>query len=98
MPHNDNISVIIHTCDEYSHFWDGWYTMFDHFGFLDLGWPIYFCNEEINLPFDDERIIQTLTGKYGDEGDRLIFKVLNSGDYLSKTNLDLKTTSKSLTK
>lgn len=41
--------------------------------------------------------IQTLTGKYGDEGDRLIFKVLNSGDYLSKTNLDLETTSKSLT-
>ncbi|MEC9209332.1 MAG: histidine--tRNA ligase, partial [Bacteroidota bacterium] len=28
--------------------------------------------------------IGTLTGKYGDEGDRLIFKVLNSGDYLSK--------------
>ncbi|MGJ8659987.1 MAG: histidine--tRNA ligase [Cellulophaga fucicola] len=25
---------------------------------------------------------QTLMGKYGDEGDRLIFKILNSGDYL----------------
>ena len=42
--------------------------------------------------------IQILTGKYGDEGDRLIFKVLNSGDYLSKANLDAETTSKSLTK
>jgi histidyl-tRNA synthetase len=42
--------------------------------------------------------IETLTGKYGDEGDRLIFKVLNSGDYLSKANLDKNTTSKSLTK
>ena len=42
--------------------------------------------------------IGTLTGKYGDEGDRLIFKVLNSGDYLSKANLDKNTTSKSLTK
>jgi histidyl-tRNA synthetase len=42
--------------------------------------------------------IQTLTGKYGDEGDRLIFKVLNSGDYLSKATLDENTTSKSLTK
>lgn len=42
--------------------------------------------------------IQTLTGKYGDEGDRLIFKVLNSGDYLSKANLEENTTSKSLTK
>ena len=37
--------------------------MFDHFEFLDLGWPIYFCNEEIELPFNDERVIQTLTGK-----------------------------------
>ena len=26
----------------------------------------------------------TLTGKYGDEGDKLIFKILNSGDFLSK--------------
>ncbi|WP_400078658.1 histidine--tRNA ligase [Winogradskyella sp. R77965] len=26
----------------------------------------------------------TLMGKYGDEGDRLIFKILNSGDYLRK--------------
>lgn len=28
----------------------------------------------------------TLMGKYGEEGDRLIFKILNSGDYLSKSN------------
>ncbi|MDY3520535.1 histidine--tRNA ligase [Riemerella anatipestifer] len=28
--------------------------------------------------------LSTLTGKYGEEGDRLIFKILNSGDYLSK--------------
>lgn len=26
----------------------------------------------------------TLTGKYGDEGDKLIFKILNSGDYLKE--------------
>ncbi|WP_434035673.1 histidine--tRNA ligase [Formosa sp. 4Alg 33] len=29
---------------------------------------------------------ETLMGKYGDEGDRLIFKILNSGDYLNKVN------------
>ncbi|GLB52273.1 histidine--tRNA ligase [Neptunitalea chrysea] len=29
---------------------------------------------------------ETLMGKYGDEGDRLIFKILNSGDFLNKTN------------
>ena len=27
---------------------------------------------------------ETLMGKYGEEGDRLIFKILNSGDYLEK--------------
>ncbi|TGV04598.1 histidine--tRNA ligase [Flavivirga rizhaonensis] len=30
----------------------------------------------------------TLMGKYGEEGDRLIFKILNSGDYLSKANTE----------
>ncbi len=32
--------------------------------------------------------ISTLTGKYGDEGDKLLFRVLNSGDYLSKSSSD----------
>lgn len=31
----------------------------------------------------------TLMGKYGEEGDRLIFKILNSGDYLNKVNENL---------
>ncbi|RZK79436.1 MAG: histidine--tRNA ligase [Pedobacter sp.] len=30
--------------------------------------------------------LNTLTGKYGDEGDKLIFKILNSGDYLAKAD------------
>ena len=34
----------------------------------------------------------TLMGKYGDEGDKLIFKVLNSGDYLSKIKPEQLTT------
>ncbi len=37
-------------------------------------------------------MLSTLTGKYGEEGDKLIFKVLNSGDFLQKArekvNLD----------
>lgn len=33
--------------------------------------------------------LSTLMGKYGDEGDKLLFKVLNSGDYLSKVKSDL---------
>lgn len=33
--------------------------------------------------------LATLTGKYGDEGDKLIFKILNSGDFLSKVKPEL---------
>ena len=32
--------------------------------------------------------IETLLGKYGEEGDQLIFKVLNSGDFLAGTGQD----------
>lgn len=32
--------------------------------------------------------LSTLMGKYGEEGDKLLFKVLNSGDFLSKINED----------
>ncbi len=30
--------------------------------------------------------LTTLLGKYGEEGDKLLFKILNSGDYLAKAN------------
>lgn len=30
--------------------------------------------------------LSTLMGKYGEEGDKLLFKILNSGDFLSKTS------------
>ncbi len=33
--------------------------------------------------------LSTLTGKYGDEGDKLMFKILNSGSYLGDYNLNL---------
>ena len=33
--------------------------------------------------------LSTLMGKYGEEGDRLIFKILNSGDYLEKAPEEL---------
>ena len=32
--------------------------------------------------------LSTLTGKYGEEGDRLLFKVLNNGDFLKKANAE----------
>ena len=32
--------------------------------------------------------LQTLMGKYGEEGDKLLFKVLNSGDFMSKVSED----------
>src|SRR5512145_1452279 len=30
--------------------------------------------------------LSTLLGKYGEEGDKLLFKVLNSGDYIDKVD------------
>ncbi len=33
--------------------------------------------------------LSTLMGKYGEEGDKLLFKILNSGDYLSKADESL---------
>lgn len=38
----------------------------------------------------------TLMGKYGDEGDRLIFKILNSGDFLRNFNESLSKTLKTI--
>ncbi len=35
--------------------------------------------------------LSTLLGKYGEEGDKLLFKILNSGDYLKKVDPDLLT-------
>lgn len=32
--------------------------------------------------------LSTLMGKYGEEGDKLLFKILNSGDYLSKVSAE----------
>jgi len=46
-------------------------TVFKKYGYNEIQTPSF---ENLN----------TLTGKYGEEGDQLIFKILNSGDYLSK--------------
>ena len=51
-------------------------TAFENFGFQPIETP---CFENSS----------TLMGKYGEEGDRLIFKILNSGDFLSKTDAKL---------
>ncbi len=46
---------------------------FEYFGFQPIETPSFENSD-------------TLMGKYGEEGDRLIFKILNSGDYLSKAD------------
>jgi len=48
-------------------------TNFEKFGFQPIETPSFENSE-------------TLMGKYGEEGDRLIFKILNSGDYLAKAD------------
>lgn len=49
---------------------------FEKFGFQPIETPSFENSE-------------TLMGKYGEEGDRLIFKILNSGDYLAKADASL---------
>ena len=45
--------------------------------------------QQIETPAQES--LQTLLGKYGEEGDKLLFRILNSGDYLGKvTDEDLK--------
>ena len=51
-------------------------TAFESFGFQPIETP----------SFENSA---TLMGKYGEEGDRLIFKILNSGDYLNKVDAQL---------
>ena len=46
-----------------------------------------FGYNEIQTPSFEN--LATLTGKYGEEGDRLIFKILNSGDFLAKASPEL---------
>ena len=60
-------------------------SAFQRFGFMPIETPAM-------------ENLDTLMGKYGEEGDRLIFKILNSGDFLSKTSFDGDTTFKSLTR
>ncbi len=48
-------------------------TVFETFGFQPIETPSF-------------ENYDTLMGKYGEEGDRLIFKILNSGDFLAKAN------------
>ncbi|GAA4428282.1 histidine--tRNA ligase [Pontibacter saemangeumensis] len=59
---------------------------FEKFGYLPLETP---AMEQLSV----------LTGKYGEEGDQLIFKILNSGDFLAKTSpLDIEQGHKHLTR
>jgi len=52
------------------------------------------------LPIETPAVenLSTLMGKYGEEGDRLIFKILNSGDYLGNVPNLAEQTSTTLTK
>ncbi len=42
--------------------------------------------EQIETPAMEN--LSTLMGKYGEEGDKLLFKILNSGEFMSKVNID----------
>jgi histidyl-tRNA synthetase len=51
-------------------------TVFKQYGYLPIETPAM-------------ENLSSLLGKYGDEGDKLLFKILNSGDFLKKVTSDL---------
>ena len=50
-------------------------TVFETYGFAPIETPSF-------------ELSSTLLGKYGEEGDRLLFRILNSGDKMKKADLD----------
>lgn len=58
-------------------------TLFEQYGYMPLETPTM-------------ENLSTLTGKYGDEGDKLLYKVLNSGDFLNKIPSELLSDAKKL--
>ena len=50
-------------------------NVFQHYGYQNIETPAM-------------ENLSTLMGKYGEEGDRLLFKILNSGDFLKNVNRD----------
>lgn len=62
--------------DKRNHIFNTLKAIFSKYGYSEIQTPTF-------------ENLQTLTGKYGDEGDRLIFKILNSGDYLGKAPEEL---------
>lgn len=50
-------------------------SVFEQYGFQQIETPVL-------------ENLSTLTGKYGEEGDQLLFKVLNSGDYLKDADAE----------
>lgn len=51
-------------------------SVFEKYGFQPIETPVL-------------ENLATLTGKYGDEGDQLLFKILNSGDFLKDANTEI---------
>jgi len=54
-------------------------SVFQRFGYLPIETPAM-------------ENLSSLLGKYGEEGDKLLFKILNSGDYLSKVSGEISNT------
>ena len=50
-------------------------SVFEIYGYVPIETPSF-------------ELLSTLTGKYGEEGDRLLFKILNNGDFLQKADTE----------
>lgn len=50
-------------------------SVFEIYGYVPIETPSF-------------EVLSTLTGKYGEEGDRLLFKILNNGDFLAEADIE----------
>jgi hypothetical protein len=69
--------VIVQTCDTYQKYWDGFFWSMQKYWDENISWPIYFCNEEIDVAC---KFKQLKTGK-GSHSQRLIRILEQLQDY-----------------
>ena len=75
--------VVVHTCDAYHQFWNGFYHSMQKYWDFNIDCPIFFCNETIDLQFTNPTFKQLKTGS-GSHSGRMakILDMLEDYDYI----------------
>lgn len=55
--------IVIQTCDKYQPIWKSLLWSMEKYWDFEIPWPIYFCNEEIDVKFKNSKYRQIKTGR-----------------------------------